>query len=116
MNYLDVFAPELFKDRTVLVTGGGRGIGREIALAFAKLGANCVIASRNPEHLKTTQKEIEELGVQCLMVPTNIRDLESVDGMVAAALEKFGKIDFLINNAGGQFPSNPLSEEKGEVS
>ena len=108
MNYLDVFAPELFKDRTVLVTGGGRGIGREIALAFAKLGANCVIASRNPEHLKTTQKEIEELGVQCLMVPTNIRDLESVDGMVAAALEKFGKIDFLINNAGGQFPSNPL--------
>lgn len=107
-NPLDVFADNLFADRVVLVTGGGRGIGREIALAFARLGADCVIASRNPENLGPTEADIVALGRQCLAVPTNIRDPESVDALVQAALDKFGKIDFLINNAGGQFPVNPL--------
>jgi NAD(P)-dependent dehydrogenase (short-subunit alcohol dehydrogenase family) len=105
---ISVFAADLFKDRTVLVTGGGRGIGREIALAFARLGADCVIASRNPENLEPTAKEIEDLGRRCLAVPTNIRDPESVDNLVNGAISEMGKIDFLINNAGGQFPANPL--------
>lgn len=105
---ISVFAADLFKGRTVLVTGGGRGIGREIALAFARLGADCVIASRNPENLEPTAKEIEDLGGRCLAVPTNIRDPESVDNLVNSALAEMGKIDFLINNAGGQFPANPL--------
>lgn len=104
---LKVFAPGLFTGRTVLVTGGGRGIGREIALAFARLGADCVIASRNPENLEPTERDITALGRQCLSIPTNIRDTASVDALVSAAIGRFGRIDYLINNAGGQFPARP---------
>ncbi len=104
----EIFVDDLFAGKTVLVTGGGRGIGREIALTFARLGADCVIASRNPENLQPTAADIEALGRRCLALPCNIRDVESVDAMVASAIDSFGKLDFLINNAGGQFPSNPL--------
>lgn len=104
---LSVFAPGLFAGKTVLVTGGGRGIGREIALAFANLGADCIIASRNPENLGPTERDIIAMGRRCLAVPTNIRDTGSVDALVAQALATFGHIDFLINNAGGQFPARP---------
>jgi NAD(P)-dependent dehydrogenase (short-subunit alcohol dehydrogenase family) len=100
-----VFTPRLFAGKTALVTGGGRGIGRAIALAFARLGANVVIASRKLEHLEPTQREIETLGVPCLAVPMSIREREQVDALVAAACERFGEIDCLINNAGGQFPA-----------
>jgi len=105
---LSTFAPNLFEGRVALVTGGGRGIGREIALAFAGLGADLVIASRNPEHLDPTAGDIEAQGRQCLAQPTNVRDPAQVDALLQAALERFGKIDFLINNAGGQFPARPF--------
>ena len=104
---LSTFAPNLFAGRTALITGGGRGIGREIALAFAGLGADVIIASRNPENLAATAKDIESLGRRCLAQVTNVRKPEEVDALVAAALAAFGKIDFLINNAGGQFPARP---------
>ncbi len=104
---LGVFAPGLFSQKTALVTGGGRGIGKAIAVAFARLGANVVIASRKPENLTPTAEEIAALGAQCLAVPTNIRETEQVDALVRQAIERFGAIDFLINNAGGQFPARP---------
>lgn len=106
-NPLSVFAPDLFRGRTALVTGGGRGIGRAIALAFARLGANVVIASRKPENLTPTQAELTALGAQCLAVPTNIRETDQVEALVQQTIERFGAIDFLINNAGGQFPARP---------
>ncbi len=105
---LSTFAPNLFEGRTALVTGGGRGIGREIALAFAGLGADLIIASRNAENLTATASDIEALGRRCLAQVTNVRKPEEVDALVAAAIAKFGKIDFLINNAGGQFPARPF--------
>jgi NAD(P)-dependent dehydrogenase (short-subunit alcohol dehydrogenase family) len=105
---LTTFAPNLFRDRVALVTGGGRGIGREIALAFAGLGADVVIASRNPENLEITAADIEARGASCMAMPTNIRETAQVDALLSAALERFGKVDFLINNAGGQFPARPL--------
>ena len=105
---LSTFAPELFRDRVTLVTGGGRGIGREIALAFARLGSDVVIASRNPDHLVPTRRDLEALGRQCLAMPTNIRDTDQVDTLIESALDRFGRIDFLINNAGGQFPARPF--------
>lgn len=105
---LSTFAPNLFESRTALVTGGGRGIGREIALAFAGLGADLVIASRNPDNLATTARDIEAMGRRCLAQTTNVRKPEEVDALVAAAIAKFGKIDFLVNNAGGQFPARPF--------
>ncbi len=104
---LATFAEGLFRDKTVLVTGGGRGIGRATALAFARLGANLVIASRKPENLESAAVEIERLGVECLCQTTNIREPDEVDALVAAATERFGEIDCLVNNAGGQFPSRP---------
>ena len=104
---LAVFAPGLFAGKTALVTGGGRGIGRAIALAFARLGANVVIASRKLENLEPTAAEIAALGAQCLAVPTNIRETDQVDALVRQTLERFGTIDCLVNNAGGQFPARP---------
>jgi NAD(P)-dependent dehydrogenase (short-subunit alcohol dehydrogenase family) len=106
-NPLAVFAPDLFATRTALVTGGGRGIGRAIALAFARLGANVVIASRKPENLTPTAAEITALGARCLAVPTNIRETDQVEALVQQTIERFGAVDFLINNAGGQFPARP---------
>jgi NAD(P)-dependent dehydrogenase (short-subunit alcohol dehydrogenase family) len=105
---LATFAPDLFAHRVVLVTGGGRGIGREIALAFARLGADVVIASRNEANLAATRAEIEALGRQCLALQTNVRDVAQVDTLIERALQRFGQIDFLINNAGGQFPAKPF--------
>jgi NAD(P)-dependent dehydrogenase (short-subunit alcohol dehydrogenase family) len=104
---LSVFAPGLFAGRTALVTGGGRGIGKQIALAFAGAGADVVIASRNRDNLDPAAAEIEELGGGCLALETNIRETEQVDALVRQAIERFGKIDILINNAGGQFPARP---------
>jgi NAD(P)-dependent dehydrogenase (short-subunit alcohol dehydrogenase family) len=104
---LGIFAPNLFRDKTALITGGGRGIGREIALAFARLGANVVIASRHETNLKPTADDIEAMGSACLAVPTNIRETDHVEALVERTLERFGGIDVLVNNAGGQFPARP---------
>ena len=104
---LAVFAPNLFAGQTALVTGGGRGIGKQIALGFARLGANVVIASRNRENLDPAKEEIEALGAQCLAVEMSIREPEQVDALVRQSLDRFGAIDVLVNNAGGQFPARP---------
>ena len=104
---LATFAPGLFAGQSALVTAGGRGICRANAIGFARFGANVVIASRKPENLDPTAAEIQALGVECLAMPTNIREPEEVDALVAAALERFGAIDVLVNNAGGQFPARP---------
>ncbi len=106
---LGIFAPNIFRDTTALITGGGRGIGREIALAFARLGANVVIASRNENNLKPTAEDIEAMGGACLAVPTNIRETDHVEALVERALDRFGAIDVLVNNAGGQFPARATS-------
>jgi NAD(P)-dependent dehydrogenase (short-subunit alcohol dehydrogenase family) len=104
---LDIFAPDLFAGTTALVSGGGTGIGREIALGFARGGGDVVIASRDPEHLEKTADDIRALGVRCLAHPVNIRETESVEALRDAVVGELGGLDFLINNAGGQFPALP---------
>ncbi|MET0272579.1 MAG: SDR family oxidoreductase [Phenylobacterium sp.] len=103
-----VFASGLFTGKTALVTGGGRGIGAATALGFASLGANVVIAARTTEDLQRTKGEIEALGVECLAHETNIRDIAAVESLRDAVEARFGAVDFLINNAGGQFLANPF--------
>jgi NAD(P)-dependent dehydrogenase (short-subunit alcohol dehydrogenase family) len=86
-----------------LVTGGGTGIGRATALELARGGASVVVCGRRPEPLAETSTAVEALGAQCLAVPTDVREPEQVVALVDAALERFGRIDVLVNNAGGQF-------------
>ena len=104
---LDMFADGLFAGRVALITGGGSGIGRTTALAFARYGADVVVAGRTAETLEATASEIRALGRRCLAVPTNIRDTDQVDALRDRVYGELGRVDFLINNAGGQFPALP---------
>ncbi|MEO8539238.1 MAG: SDR family oxidoreductase [bacterium] len=97
----------LFAGRTALITGGGRGMGKSIALRFAELGANVVVTGRHIETLEETVDQITGEGRQALAQTADIRDTEQIDALVSAAVERFGRIDFLVNNAGGQFPARP---------
>lgn len=101
------FADDTFDGQIALVTGGGRGIGRETAIGFARLGADVVIAARDAENLARTTADIEALGRRCVSVQTDIRSVESVEHLVDTTWSTFGAINFLICNAGGQFPARP---------
>ena len=86
--------------KSALVTGGGRGIGREIALALAGAGADVAVSDIDEETVHTTAEEIKALGRESLAIKADVSSSESVSSMVAAFLETFGTIDILINNAG----------------
>ncbi|GHE79493.1 short-chain dehydrogenase [Amycolatopsis deserti] len=98
-----VLRPDALAGRIALVTGGGTGIGRATAVALARCGADVVLAGRRAEHLEKVRGEIAELGARALAVPADIRDEEQVTRLVDRALAEFGRIDVLVNNAGGQF-------------
>ena len=103
MSYRSVFAPGLFKGQTVIVTGGGSGIGRCTAHELAALGANVVIIGRNLEKLAAVEAEIREDGGEAMSLACDIRDEQMVIGAIDAVLAKYGRIDGLVNNAGGQY-------------
>ncbi len=100
-----VFRQDLFKDKVVVVTGGGTGIGKAIALSFGRLGARVAIASRKEEHFLPAEKALKEAGIDCLALRCDVREIGEVESMVDAVIRRLGKIDVLVNNAGGQFPS-----------
>ncbi|MBS0374052.1 MAG: SDR family oxidoreductase [Proteobacteria bacterium] len=109
MPYHSVFQAGLFAGRTVVVTGGGSGIGRCCAHELAALGARVVLLGRRPEKLLAVEAEIREDGGSAEHAVCDIRDEDTVRRTVAATVERCGRIDGLVNNAGGQFPA-PLAE------
>ena len=96
--------------RVAIVTGGGIGIGRAIALALAKEGADVVVAARTERALKQVAKEIEGLGRRSLAVVTDLLQPEQPVAIVEKTLAKFGKIDILVNNAGAEGPISNVAE------
>ncbi|MEA3560499.1 MAG: 3-oxoacyl-[acyl-carrier-protein] reductase [Candidatus Omnitrophota bacterium] len=90
----------LLDGKVALITGGGRGIGREIACKFAKAGAEIVICDLNIEDINKTAAKIESFGKKSLGITCDVSVLSEVEHMAKKALDKFGKIDILINNAG----------------
>ena len=87
-------------DRVAIITGSGSGVGRAIALAFAKEGANVVVADVKEELARRTATEIEAIGRRALAIKVDVRFAREIDRVIQKTLEKFGKIDILVNNAG----------------
>ena len=88
-------------DQVAIITGGGGGIGRAIALGLASAGADIVIADIVPERCEETVARVRELGRRALGVPTDVADVAQVGALVEKADKEFGRIDILVNNAGG---------------
>ena len=109
MSYRSVFAPGLFKDQTVVVTGGGSGIGRCTAHELASLGAHVVVTGRKIDKLEKVKAEIAASGGRCEVHAFDIREETQVKDAVAKIVAGNGRIDGLFNNAGGQFPA-PAAE------
>jgi len=102
------------KDQVAIVTGGGRGIGKEIALALANEGANVLVSGRHREVLDSTAAEIEALGRRSVVTVTDVSNEAQVNEMVQAAVNAFGRIDILVNNAGLVGPTAPVTGVKRE--
>jgi citronellol/citronellal dehydrogenase len=102
-----IFRQDVFKDQTVIITGGGSGIGLNTAIEMVKLGARVAICGRKQEKLDLACTEIAKHGsdAQVFAQVCDIRVAESVDDFVDAVIAHFGHIDILFNNAGGQFPA-----------
>jgi citronellol/citronellal dehydrogenase len=109
MSYRSVFAPGLFEGQTVVVTGGGSGIGRCTAHELAALGAHLAITGRKIDKLEKVKAEIAAAGGSCEIHAFDIREEAQVKDAVAKIVANKGRIDGLFNNAGGQFPS-PAAE------
>ncbi len=103
---------DALKGKTIVVTGGGSGLGKAMTRYFLELGANVAITSRNLEKLENTAKELEaETGGTCLPLQCDVRHYDQVEAMLEATVAKFGKVDSLLNNAAGNFisPTERLS-------
>jgi len=95
--------------KVALVTGAGRGIGRGIALAFAEAGADVVLAARTAEQLERVAADVRALGRRALAQPCDVMDPAALDALAETTLRELGRVDVLVNNAGGSPPTPTLS-------
>src|SRR5581483_9724916 len=91
-------------DRVAVVTGAGRGIGAGSALAFAEAGADVAITARTEPQLEEVAEQVRAMGRRALVFPADVDDLDNLDRLVEATVKEFGRIDIVVNNAGGTMP------------
>ena len=101
MTVLDRFRLD---GKVAVVTGGGRGIGAAVARAYADVGANVVLAARTESQLDEVAADVRAAGGEAVTVVADVSDLDTLEGLVDAAVEAFGGIDVVVNNAGGSMP------------
>lgn len=94
----------LVTDQVAIITGAGRGIGRETAETLAKAGADVVVSARSEDQLAETVAAVEAAGRRAIAVPADLNDLDVMPQLVAAAVDGFGRVDIVVNNVGGSFP------------
>ena len=106
-----MFESGLLKGKSIIVTGGGTGLGKSMATRFAELGADLVITSRRQNVIDETASELRNYGQKVLAISCDVRDPDQVQNMVDHTVNEFGKIDILLNNAAGNFisPTEDLS-------
>ena len=110
--------PNSFKEKTILITGGGTGLGRSMGKYLLELGANLVISSRKKDVIDKTAEELrKETGGKVLAVPCDIRKYEEVENMIASAEKEFGQVHGVLNNAAGNFisPTERLSHRAFDI-
>jgi NAD(P)-dependent dehydrogenase (short-subunit alcohol dehydrogenase family) len=103
------------KDRVAVITGGGSGLGRATALSFAREGARCVVVGQNEEKLAESVRLIGEAGSEGLAAPCDIADPKRVQAVIALAVETFGRLDILVNNAAMNRPDTMEPERVAEM-
>lgn len=99
----NLFDASILHGRTALITGGGTGICRGIALAFASLGCDVAITSRSQEHLDPTVVDIQKLGVRAMAMAGDVRKPDDVEAVIERTIQTFGRMDILVNGAAGNF-------------
>lgn len=104
----------MLEEKVVLITGASQGLGKALALAFAKEGAALVINSRSEENIRPVAQEAESLGAEVLAIAADVSKGADVEKLVGAAVDRFGRIDALINNAGVLGPRTKLEEHTEE--
>ena len=100
-------SPFSLEGKTAIVTGGGTGIGKSIAIEFARAGADVALCSRKLEHLEPVAKEITNFGRRTFAVAVDVRQEDQVKGIVERAVSEWGRLDIMVNNAGASFRAKP---------
>ena len=100
-------SPFSLAGKTAVVTGGGTGIGKAIAIEFARAGADVAVCSRKLEHLEPVAQEIASLGRRTFAVAVDVRQEDQIKGIVERAVSQFGRLDIMVNNAGASFRAKP---------
>ena len=98
------------ENRSAIITGAGRGIGRAIALAYAQEGAHLALAARTAAELDDVAEQVRALGASALVIPTDVADQEQVDRMMAQVIDQYSSVDILVNNAGIGGPVGALQD------